>query len=334
MLPRPGTLYVVATPIGNLEDVTYRAIRVLGSVDLIAAEDTRRVAKLLARYAVTTPRTSLHEHNEPQKTERLLARLAGGETIALVSDAGTPLVSDPGARLVRAARERGLRVEAVPGPSAVLAALVSSGLAGGSFTFGGFPPFRSHARIRWFAALAREPRPFVFFEAPHRVRASLRDLHAAAGDRTIAVCRELTKLHEESLVGTVSEVRERLTKPRGEFTVVVEAAAEAAAHRAGTGDDRVGTQAATAGTQPAPPPAPDAPALSDEVGRLLAQGVSRTAAVRAVAARFGVPRREVYQAGLRAANPGREVGPAVERSDGERSASRKRRCGDAPRGGD
>lgn len=355
MLPRPGTLYVVATPIGNLEDVTYRAIRVLGSVDLIAAEDTRRVAKLLARYAVTTPRTSLHEHNEPQKTERLLARLAGGETIALVSDAGTPLVSDPGARLVRAARERGLRVEAVPGPSAVLAALVSSGLAGGSFTFGGFPPFRSHARIRWFAALAREPRPFVFFEAPHRVRASLRDLHAAAGDRTIAVCRELTKLHEESLVGTVSEVRERLTKPRGEFTVVVETAPEAAAHRAGTGDDRVGTQAATAGTQAAPagtddgrvgaeaaragtpaapPPAPDAPALSDEVGRLLAQGVSRTAAVRAVAARFGVPRREVYQAGLRAANPGREVGPAVERSDGERSASRKRRCGDAPRGGD
>ncbi len=334
MLPRPGTLYVVATPIGNLEDVTYRAIRVLGSVDLIAAEDTRRVAKLLARYAVTTPRTSLHEHNEAQKTERLLARLAGGETIALVSDAGTPLVSDPGARLVRAARERGLRVEAVPGPSAVLAALVSSGLAGGSFTFGGFPPFRSHARIRWFAALAREPRPFVFFEAPHRVRASLRDLHAAAGDRTIAVCRELTKLHEESLVGTVSDVRERLTKPRGEFTVVVEAAPDAAPQRAGTDDGRVGAEAARAGTPAAPPRAPDAPALSDEVGRLLAQGVSRTAAVRAVAARFGVARRDVYQAGLRAANPGREVGPAVERSDGERSASRKRRCGDAPRGGD
>ena len=223
MLLNPGTLYVVATPIGNLEDVTYRAVRVLGGVDLIAAEDTRRAAKLLARYALTTPRTSLHEHNEAQKTDGLLARLERGETIALVSDAGTPLVSDPGARLVRAARERGLRVEALPGPSAVLAALVSSGLGGGPFTFAGFPPFRSHARARWFAALAREPRPFVFFEAPHRIDASLRDLHAAAGERTIAVCRELTKLHEESLVGPVGDVRERLGKPRGEFTVVVEA---------------------------------------------------------------------------------------------------------------
>ncbi len=317
MLLRPGTLYVVATPIGNLEDVTYRAIRVLGGVDLIAAEDTRHVAKLLARYEVATPRTSLHAHNEAQKTERLLSRLEGGETIALVSDAGTPLVSDPGARLVRAARERGLRVEALPGPSAVLAALVSSGLAGGSFTFGGFPPFRSHARTRWFEGLASEPRPFVFFEAPHRIDASLRDLHAAAGDRTIAVCRELTKLHEESLVGPVSDVRARLAKPRGEFTVVVEAAPDAAPLRAGTDGgrgrtdgDRGGSDgdtgesdAAPPGTPPAPCRAPDAPALSDEVGRLLAQGVSRTAAVRAVAARFGVPRREVYQAGLQAANP-------------------------------
>ena len=324
MLHRPGTLYVVATPIGNLEDVTYRAIRVLGGVDLIAAEDTRHVAKLLARYEVATPRTSLHAHNEAQKTERLLARLEGGESIALVSDAGTPLVSDPGARLVRAARERGLRVEALPGPSAVLAALVSSGLAGGSFTFGGFPPFRSHARTRWFAVLAREPRPFVFFEAPHRIDASLRDLHAAAGDRTIAVCRELTKLHEESLVGPVSDVRARLAKPRGEFTVVVEAAPDAAPHRAGAdggrgrtdgdrgasdGDrgasdgDRGASDGAPAGTPAAPTQAPDTAALSDEVGRLLAQGVSRTAAVRAVAARFGVPRRDVYRAGLQAARP-------------------------------
>jgi len=293
VLLRPGTLYVVATPIGNLEDVTYRAIHVLGNVDLIAAEDTRRAAKLLARYAVTTPRTSLHEHNEAQKTDRLLVRLERGETIALVSDAGTPLVSDPGARLVRAVRERGLRVEALPGPSAVLAALVSSGLAGGSFTFAGFPPFRSQARTRWFAALAREPRPFVFFEAPHRIDASLRDLHAAAGERTIAVCRELTKLHEESLVGPVRDVRSRLSKPRGEFTVVVEAAPGAAPRPAGAADAQAGAPDAQAG-------AAAAPALSEEVGRLLAQGVSRTAAVRAVAARFGLPRREVYQAGLAA----------------------------------
>ena len=285
MLLNPGALYVVATPIGNLEDVTYRAVRVLRSVDLIAAEDTRHAAKLLARYEVTTPRTSLHEHNEAEKTGRLLARLERGETIALVSDAGTPLVSDPGARLVRAARERGLRVEAVPGPSAVLAALVSSGLAGGSFTFGGFPPFRSSARTRWFAGLARAARPFVFFEAPHRIEASLRDLQAAAGDRTIAVCRELTKRHEELVAGPVSDVRARLARPRGEFTVVV----EAAPHAAGEGIE-----------------APAAPVLSDEVGRLLAQGITRTAAVRAGAARCGVPRREVYQAGLRARPPAGE----------------------------
>ena len=277
MLLRPGTLYVVATPIGNLEDVTYRAIRVLGSVNLIAAEDTRHVAKLLTRYGVATPRTSLHEHNETRKAAHLLACLERGETVALVSDAGTPLISDPGVRLVRAALDRGLRVEALPGPSAVLTALVSSGLAGASFTFAGFPPFRSAARTRWFTALAAEPRPFVFFEAPHRIDASLRDLHAAAGDRMIAVCRELTKLHEESLMGSVSDIRARLTKPRGEFTIVVEAAPDAPPR----------------GTAPA-----DAPALSEEVGRLLEQGVRRVDAVRAVAARFGVPRREVYRAGL------------------------------------
>ena len=345
MLLNPGTLYVVATPIGNLEDVTYRAVRVLGGVDLIAAEDTRRAAKLLARYEVTTPRTSLHEHNEAEKTGRLLARLERGETIALVSDAGTPLVSDPGARLVRAARERGLRVEAVPGPSAVLAALVSSGLAAASFTFAGFPPFRSHARTRWFAALAREPRPFVFFEAPHRIDASLRDLEAAAGERTIAVCRELTKLHEQSLLGPVGDVRAQLPKPRGEFTVVVEAAPEAERERVATAEraaapDAAGGQAAAA--------------LTDEVGRLLAQGVTRTAAVRAVAARFGVPRREVYRAGLLAEQSGDQAEPLrgdpakplrgdpakplrgdrTAPPDGDSSAASTRRWAEAPRGGD
>ena len=277
VLLRSGTLYVVATPIGNLEDVTYRAIHLLGRVDLIAAEDTRHVAKLLAHYEIATPRTSLHEHNETRKTDHLLARLERGETIALVSDAGTPLIADPGVRLVRAALDRGLRVEALPGPSAVLAALVSSGLAGAAFTFAGFPPFRTHARTRWFAALASEPRPFVFFEAPHRIDASLGDLQEAAGDRMIAVCRELTKLHEESVIGLVADVRAHLSQPRGEFTVVVEAASRTAPRRS---------------------EAPDAPALSDEVGRLLEQGVSRTDAVRAVAARFGVPRREVYRAAL------------------------------------
>ena len=349
MLLNPGTLYVVATPIGNLEDVTYRAVRVLGGVDLIAAEDTRRAAKLLARYALTTPRTSLHEHNEARKTDGLLARLERGETIALVSDAGTPLVSDPGARLVRAARERGLRVEALPGPSAVLAALVSSGLGGGPFTFAGFPPFRSHARARWFAALAREPRPFVFFEAPHRIDASLRDLHAAAGERTIAVCRELTKLHEESLVGPVGDVRERLGKPRGEFTVVVEASPEAAPQgsargapaagaatsgaRATTATPGAGTPEAAGGAETATPggEAGTSDALAHAVGRLLEQGVSRTAAVRAVAARFGVPRREVYQAGLRAHAPSRD---GAEPRSGDLTDAPPSGDGAEPRSGD
>ena len=345
MLLRPGTLYVVATPIGNLEDVTYRAVRVLGGVDLIAAEDTRRAARLLARYEVATPRTSLHEHNETRKAPQLLARLERGATIALVSDAGTPLVSDPGARLVRAARDRGLRVEAVPGPSAVLAALVSSGLAAEAFTFAGFPPFRSRARTRWFAALAREPRPFVFFEAPHRIEASLGDLQAAAGDRTIAVCRELTKLHEESLVGPVADVRARLGRPRGEFTVVVQAggrparrldetldaapvpvpgdapggnvpgggnvadsgnqlssgdpaAGGDAAHRrdqADGGNDLSRGDEADGGDQDG---GGNRGAITDAVSRLMEQGTSRSDAVRAVAARLGLPRRVVYRAAL------------------------------------
>ena len=226
-------------------------------------------------------------------------------------------------------------MEAVPGPSAVLAALVSSGLAAASFTFAGFPPFRSHARTRWFAALAREARPFVFFEAPHRIDASLRDLEAAAGERTIAVCRELTKLHEQSLVGPVGDVRARLPKPRGEFTVVVEATPEVERERAATAERAAATEPAAA---PEPAGEQAAAALTHEVGRLLEQGVSRTAAVRAVAARFGVPRREVYQAGLRAEPKGGDRaeplrGDRTEPADGG-SRPATRRLAEAPRGGD
>ena len=270
----PGTLHIVSTPIGNLEDVTYRAIRVLRDVDLIAAEDTRRTARLLDHYGIATRCISLHEHNEARRTAGLLARLADGQTLAMVSDAGTPLISDPGRRLARAAIGAGFRVEAVPGASAVLTALVASGLAGDSFTFAGFPPFRSTARQQWYGALAREPRPVVFFEAPHRIRASLADLEAVVGNRTIAVCREMTKVHEELVSGPICEILDGLPEPRGEFTVVLSSAAPA---------DR-------------PAAVPPEAELLKELGCLTDNGLSRRASIRSLAAKYDVSSRRMYQA--------------------------------------
>jgi 16S rRNA (cytidine1402-2'-O)-methyltransferase len=217
----PGTLYVVATPIGNLEDVTFRAIRVLREVAVIAAEDTRRTARLLQHYSISTPTTSLHQHNERARTPSLISRLTRGESVALVSDAGTPMVSDPGALLVAAAHAAGIRVEPIPGPSAALAALSASGLQAEQVLFVGFPPSRSHARKHWLESLRDEPRVIVFFEAPHRIRQTLTDLLAVFGDRIIAIGRELTKAHEELVVTPISLHLQRLTEPRGEFTVVV-----------------------------------------------------------------------------------------------------------------
>jgi 16S rRNA (cytidine1402-2'-O)-methyltransferase len=223
------TLFLVSTPIGNLEDMTLRALRVLREVSLVAAEDTRHTAKLLSHFDIRTPTTSFYEHVEREKTPRLLARLAAGESIALVSDAGTPGVSDPGYRLVTAAIAAGVRVEAVPGASSLLAALVPSGLPTDAFSFIGFPPAREQARDRWLAAIANRPETLVFFEAPHRVRATLEAIRRVLGDRRVAVARELTKVHEEFMRGTVSEVLDRLSSPRGEFTLVVAGAGEAAA---------------------------------------------------------------------------------------------------------
>lgn len=218
----PGTLFVVATPIGNLEDITARALRVLREVSLIAAEDTRRTAQLLSRYAITTPTTSLHEHNEEKKSGPLVERLRRGESIALVSDAGTPTVSDPGRRLVAAAAEAGIRVEPIPGPSAALAALAVSGLPTDTFLFLGFPPIRLKDRKKWLAALKAAGRTVVFFEAPHRLRVTLEQLLDTIGDRTVLVARELTKIHEELVRGPISEILAKLPSPRGEFTVVAE----------------------------------------------------------------------------------------------------------------
>ena len=216
-----GILYLIATPIGNLEDITFRAIRLLGNVSLIAAEDTRRTAKLLNRYKIVTPTISLHEHNEKQRTPSLIKRLEAGQSIALVTDAGTPLLSDPGLHLVRTAVERGLPIDPVPGASAILAALAVSGLVKNQFTFLGFPPNRSSARKKWLRTLTSETRPLIIFEAPHRLLGSLQDMAEVLGNRQVTVCREMTKAHQELVNGPILSVIEQLGRPRGEFTIVV-----------------------------------------------------------------------------------------------------------------
>ncbi len=212
-----GTLFVVATPIGNLEDISMRALRVLREVDLIAAEDTRRTAKLLSHYEIRCPMASLHEHNEHREVPRLLARLTSGESIALVSDAGTPTISDPGRQLVRAARAQGLPVVPIPGPSAVTTALAGSGFPAERFLFMGFPPRSGTARAEWLQALAAEPGAVVCFEAPNRVHQTLRDIADVTGKRPILTCRELTKIHELLVEYTI----EADIPARGEFTIVV-----------------------------------------------------------------------------------------------------------------
>ena len=222
-----GSLLVVATPIGNLEDLSPRARRALEGAAVVLCEDTRRTGNLFARHALTTPRLSCHEHNEFRRVEEILGRLAAGETIALVSDAGTPLVSDPGQRLVEAAAAAGFRVEAIPGPSAVTAILSVAGFPAVPFTFLGFPPSRRGERERWYAAYAPEtgaPGTRVLFESPFRVVESLRAMAAAWGDPRVAAGRELTKLHEEVLRGSASEVATRLdSRPgiKGELVIAV-----------------------------------------------------------------------------------------------------------------
>jgi len=218
----PGTLYVVATPIGNLEDVTTRALRILKEVAVIAAEDTRRTAHLLARYAITTSMTSLHEHNEARKTPAILARLAGGENVALVSDAGTPLISDPGRHLIKAAVAEGIRIEPIPGPSAIVTALSAAGVSTGAFTFLGFPPTRSKDRTLWLVSLRNINHAVVFFEAPHRIRETLEQLIPMVGDCPVVVCRELTKIHEELVRGPISVALKADWEAKGEITVVAD----------------------------------------------------------------------------------------------------------------
>jgi 16S rRNA (cytidine1402-2'-O)-methyltransferase len=230
----PGRLQVVATPIGNLADLSARARAALESADLIAAEDTRHTAALLKACGITRPLTSLHEHNESDRVPELLARLAAGETIALVSDAGSPLLSDPGYELVQRAAAAGISVQTVPGPSAVTAALTVAGLPTDRFCFEGFLPSRASERLTSLKALAHEQRTLVFFEAPHRIQATLEAMAVEFGaERRAVVARELTKVHESVYRGTLRELAARAAREenfsRGEITLVVHGAARAAA---------------------------------------------------------------------------------------------------------
>jgi 16S rRNA (cytidine1402-2'-O)-methyltransferase len=270
-----GTLYLVATPIGNLEDITVRALRILGEVQLIAAEDTRRTAKLLRHYGIATSTTSLHDHNERERTPALVERLGSGDSIALLSDAGTPIISDPGLLLVREALSAGISVVSLPGPSAPIAALVSSGAPSSSFTFVGFPPRRSNDRKKWLEALADEQRTLIFFEAPHRLIATLTQIETVWGNRSVALCRELTKIHEELVIGPISELLPTLGPPRGEYTCVV--------------------WPAPAVLRPAVPVPEDAELLV-ELSQTADNTRSRRDAVREMARKYGMTVREMYAA--------------------------------------
>ena len=222
--PTEGVLYIVSTPIGNLEDITLRALRTLKAVDLIAAEDTRHTRRLLVHYEIGTPTTSYFEGNQIQKGEKLVARLKAGESIALVSDAGTPTISDPGYRLLVQCIEAGISIVPIPGPSACIAAASVAGLPLHSFVFEGFLSPKSGRRKRQLAELREERRTLIFYESPHRIIVFLQDVLEVFGDRRISVARELTKKFEEVVRGTVTEAIEKLqtTPPRGEFTIVIE----------------------------------------------------------------------------------------------------------------
>jgi 16S rRNA (cytidine1402-2'-O)-methyltransferase len=270
-----GILYVVATPIGNLEDVTLRALRILREVSLIAAEDTRRTARLLQHYSISTRTTSLHAHNEHEKARQLVDRLKAGESIALVSDAGTPLVSDPGHGLVALARSENVRVEAIPGASAVMAAVSASGWGAEGFVFMGFPPHRSTDRETWFRRLRELGQLTIFFEAPHRLARTLAQLALDFGeDHVVGIARELTKAHEELVIRPINKLLLHFTEPRGEFTLLV--------------PPRPLTRSESE------PPGPEQLAL--EVGQVAEKiGGGRRKALKVIAERYGIPVNELYR---------------------------------------
>ena len=271
-----GSLYLVATPIGNLEDITLRALRVLKEADLIACEDTRHTAKLLTRYGITTPRKSCHEFNEESRVPELVRMLREGKNIALVGDAGTPLISDPGYKIVSACRREGIAVIPLPGPSAAIAALAASGLPSDCFFFAGFLPSRVAQRRRRLEELAGIQATLIFYEAPHRLIDSLKDMSVILGSKQAALAREITKIHEEFLCGTLDEILETLTaRPeiRGEITIVI----------------------GNAGGKGA-----NSPVFPESIREHLAKemeksGLSRNEALKAVARVRGISRRDAYR---------------------------------------
>ena len=283
-----GTLYVVGTPIGNLEDMTFRAVRILQSVDAIAAEDTRHTGRLLQHFQIKTPQLSYHEHNRNQRLPELLNQLSEGKAIALVTDAGIPGISDPGYELVNACTEAGIQVIPVPGASASLTALSAAGLPTDRFVFEGFLPASGKDRQQRLESLPSEARTLIFYESPHRLRVTLQDLADSLGkDRRIVLARELTKLHEEFWRGTIEEAIVHYTQqePKGEFTLVV------------------------AGAQLAMPVLSEE-ALKAELIQIMAQGVSRSQATRQLAELTKLPRRQLYQLAL--AIPNSSLSPTDE----------------------
>ena len=277
-----GTLYLIATPIGNLEDITLRAIRILKEADVIACEDTRHTRGLLSHLGVRVPTLSLHEHNESARVPQILGLLREGKNVALVSDAGTPVISDPGAALVGAAAREGFGVVSIPGASAVTAAVTLADFPAACFAFVGFLPRRRGERIRMLEALSDLSMALVIFEAPHRVREALNDIAGVLGQRRVMLVREMTKIHEEVLRGTAAEVREALSSaPRGEITLVVEGAPAASA-----ADVRLDA-AARQGADPQPPEV--------LLKRLLEQGLSRRDAAPVLEVVYGMLSRVAYR---------------------------------------
>lgn len=284
-----GTLYIVGTPIGNLEDISQRALRMLREANVVAAEDTRHTRGLLAHFAIHTALFSYHEHNARTAGATLLERLQAGETVALVTDAGMPGISDPGAHLVALAREAGVPVVVIPGPTAVTTALVGSGLPTDRYVFEGFLPRSGKERKQRLQELARETRTVVLYEAPHRVLETLEDLMELPGNRLVVAARELTKTFEEYRRGTAAELHAHFTAtpPRGEFTLVI------------AGADPALLQVDLALSPGSPPES-----LADAVARWEATGVDRKEAMRKVAVERGLSRRDVYQALLAERAPG------------------------------
>ena len=268
----PGILYVVATPIGNLEDLTYRAARILREVDRIACEDTRQSRKLLDHYGITKPLISCHDHNEGERSSEFVADLEAGRSLALISDAGTPLISDPGYRLVHAAIEAGIRVVPIPGPVAFASALSASGLPTDEVRFGGFLPAKRGPRRRAIAELKQETATVIFYETPHRLLEALEDIDAVLGARPVVVAREVTKVHEEFLRGTAAAIRADLAaRPggvKGEITLLIGKATEAVV---------------------------DASPVGEAVAALEAAGIAHMDAIKQVARERGLPKRDVYR---------------------------------------